>query len=335
VTEEPASRRAARSGRETLRLVFFGTPEFAVPTLRRLIAGRHEVVAVVCQPDRRRGRGRRTSPAPVAQLALESGVPLLRPENVGDADCVAALRALEPDLGVVVAFGQFIPKRVRELPSLGYLINGHASRLPRHRGAAPIVGCLLAGDVETGVSAMRVEREMDAGPVALQQSIAIGPNENAGELAARLSELAADVLERAIERIVDGTVVWTPQVASRATLAPKIRPADALLDWRQSAEALQRRVRAMAPTPGAFSYLGGEKLRILDADRLPGPVDAPPGSVRIDPETGLRVATGEGWLVPRILQRPGKRALAVDEFLRGRPIAQDARLRPDPVAPVE
>jgi methionyl-tRNA formyltransferase len=279
------------------------------------------VVAVICQPDRRRGRGRRTSPAPVAEVAIEMGLELLRPERVGESQCIAALSTQQPDLGVVVAFGQFIPKKVRELPSLGYMINGHASLLPRHRGAAPIVGCLLAGDSETGVSAMRVEREMDAGPVALQRRVAIGPRENAGELTARLSELTADVLEQAIEKIVERRVEWTPQDTTLATEAPKIGAADAVLDWGEPAEALARRVRAMAPTPGGFTWFENEKLRILEADFNSDPVDAPPGTIRLGSDGELRIATRNGWLVPRILQRPGKRALRVEEFVRGRPIA--------------
>lgn len=289
-----------------------------------MIEGRHDVVSVVCQPDRRRGRGRQTSPAPVADIALEAGLELLRPERVGDAQCVAALAAQQPDLGVVVAFGQFIPKKIRELPSLGYLINGHASLLPRHRGAAPIVACLLAGDSETGVSAMRVEREMDAGPVARQHRIAIGPSENAGELAARLSQLTADVLEQTLEEIAEGRVVWTPQDGSLATDAPKIGAADAALDWEETAEALARRVRAMAPAPGAFTWFEKEKLRILEADFTSDPVDVAPGTFSIDPNGEPRIATRDGWLVPRVLQRPGKRALPVADFVRGRPIEDGA-----------
>jgi methionyl-tRNA formyltransferase len=289
-----------------------------------LIEGRHEVVSVVCQPDRRRGRGRQTSPAPVAEVALEAGLDLLRPERVAQADCVATLAAQRPDLGVVVAFGQFIPKLVRELPSLGYMINGHASLLPRHRGAAPIVGCLLAGDRETAVSAMRVEREMDAGPVARQHRIAIGTRENAGELTARLSALTADVLEETLEEIAEGRVVWTAQDAALATEAPKIGTADAVLHWGEPAEALARRVRAMAPTPGAFTWFESQKLRILEADFSSAPVGDAPGTLRVEALGELRIATGDGWLIPRVLQRPGKRALPVADFVRGRPIADGA-----------
>jgi methionyl-tRNA formyltransferase len=309
-----------------LRLAFFGTPDFAVPTLERLLEGRHEVVCVVCQPDRQRGRGRKSSPAPVADLALAAGVPLMRPENIGDAEALAEFRACEPDLGVVVAFGQFLPKAIREAPARGYLINGHASLLPSYRGAAPIPRCILDGATKTGVSAMRVEREMDTGPIALQREIEIGENENAGELSGRIARLTADALEEAIEQIADDRVDWVSQDDTRATFAPKIGRSDARLIWTESAEAICRRVRAMAPSPGAFAIFGGENLRILDARADAAPTDLAPGTVCTGPARELRIATGDGWLLPRILQRPGKRALDVEAFVRGKPIPDGTSL---------
>ena len=317
---------ALESTSRRLRLAFFGTPEFAVPTLERLIGGRHAMVAVICQPDRQRGRGRRVSTAPVAEVAQRAGIHLMRPACVGAADVADELRAQTPDLGVVVAFGQFLPKSIRELPSLGYLVNGHASLLPQYRGAAPIVHCILNGDSVTGVSAMRVEREMDAGPVALQRETAIGKTEIRGELSDRLAQLTADVLELVVEQIADDRVVWTPQDDSRATSAPKIERSDGKLVWSERAEALVQRVRAMSPTPGAFTDLEGETLRILDARSEPGAPDSPPGTVRTLQKGGLRIATGDGWLLPRVLQRTGKRPLQVEEFLRGRPIPDGANL---------
>ena len=299
------------------------------------------MVVVVTQPDRGRGRGRKHSPSPVAGVALAAGVPLLRPERVGDADCVNGLRDRKPDLGVVVAFGQFIPRPVRELPRLGYLINAHASLLPRHRGAAPIARAILAGDRRTGVSVMRIEREMDAGPVALVREIDIDPEENAGELSERLGQLAADAIDEAIERIAKGTITWRDQDAARATVAPKLGKAEGRLDWSQPAEALVSRVRALAPRPGAFSGLPREQtaarqsepepLRILRARALPGRDAAaePPGSVRLARTAGepaLRIACGEGWLVPLILQRAGGRPMPVEDFLRGRPLADGTQL---------
>ncbi|RIK91571.1 MAG: methionyl-tRNA formyltransferase, partial [Proteobacteria bacterium] len=212
-----------------------------MPTLERLLAGPHPVVAVVTQPDRPRGRGRKLSPSPVAACAQRAGVPVLRPEKVGEPAVADALRAYAPDLGVVVAFGQFLPRRIRELPRLGYLINAHASLLPRHRGAAPIAHAILAGDAETGISVMRVDREMDAGPTAVVRSTPIGVAETTGELEPRLAALAADAIEEAVALAAAGRIAWTPQDDARATFAPKLGPDDARLDWREPAAALARR----------------------------------------------------------------------------------------------
>jgi len=291
-----------------------------VPSLERLLAGPHPVVVVVSQPDRGRGRGRRRSPSPVAALALGAKLPLLRPEQVGAAEVVEALRERAPDLGVVVAFGQFLPRRIRELPRLGYLINGHASLLPRHRGAAPVQRAILAGDATTGVSIMRVEREMDAGAVALTRELPIGPDEDAGSLATRLAAVTADALAEVVDAIAEGRVQWTPQDDAAATLAPKLERAECRLDWSEPAARLVRRIRALAPSPGAFALHEGQPLRILAARAEAGRVGLPPGTVDLSDDGALRIATGDGWLRPLRLQRAGGRALAAAEFLRGRPM---------------
>jgi len=301
-----------------------------VPTLERLLAGPHRVAGVVSQPDRPRGRGRKLSPSPVAERALAAGVPLLRPERVGDAAVVAALRELAPDLGVVVAFGQFLPKTIRELPRLGYGINAHASLLPRHRGAAPIAHAILAGDTETGISVMRVEREMDAGAVCLVKRTPIGADDTTGGLEQRLAALAADAIAEALDAIASGAARFSPQDAARASFAPKLGPEDALLDPLLPAAELARRVRALAPRPGAVLQLGAEKLRILSAHAERGPADRAAGCVA-RASGALRVATGDGWLVLDRLQRPGGRVLPVAEFLRGFDVPDGARLeRPAP-----
>jgi len=281
---------------------------------------------VVSQPDRPRGRGRQVSPSPVAERALAAGVPLLRPERVGDPEVEAALRAHAPDLGVVVAFGQFLPRRVREAPRLGYCVNAHASLLPRLRGAAPIPRAILSGERETGISVMRVEREMDAGPVALRRPTPIGPDETGGELEARLAVLAADAIAAALEEIAAGRVCWTPQDPAAASFAPKLEREEARLDPAEAAEALVRRVRAFAPRPGAFVVVSGEALRILAAHAEPGPCDLPAGTLRSGGTRALRIATREGWLVPDVLQRPGGRPLPAAEFQRGHPLENGARI---------
>lgn len=299
-----------------------------MPALERLLAGPHPVVAVVTQPDRARGRGRRLSPAPVAELAARAGVPCLKPAAVGDPAFVAELRERAPDLGVVVAYGQFLPKRVREAPRLGYCINAHASLLPKLRGAAPVAHAILAGERETGVSVMRVEREMDAGPVAAVVRTPIGPDENAGELGARLAELAAGAIADVVEGIARGGVRWTPQDPAWASFAPKLEAADLELDWRLPAADLARRVRALAPRPGAATRQDGERLRILAARALEAEADRAPGTVRALDRREIQVATGRGWLAPLVLQRAGGRPLDVGSFLRGHPIPDGARLGP-------
>jgi len=354
-----------------LRVVFLGTPEIAVPTLERLLAGPHEVVGVVSQPDRRRGRGRKPSPSPVAEVALREGLPLLRPERLGDEDTLVALRDLQPDLGVVVAFGQFIPKRVRELPRCGYLINAHASLLPRHRGASPIAQAILEGDEETGISVMRVVREMDAGPVGLMLRTPIEPRENTAELSARLAGLAAEAIARAVDLIASDEIEWTEQDERQASVAPKLEKADAILDLRQSAPRLARRIHALSPRPaGLLRLVCGtdgvptpnrdpsgsdratnaapppslegpveETLKVLRATTSPFEADAAPapGTLEIDRTSErhpLRIATGGGWLVPETLQRAGGRPLPAGDFLRGFPIPDDARFAlPDPGSP--
>ena len=324
-----ATARAARDA--VLRLLFFGTPAFAVPTLERLLGGPHPVVAAITQPDRPRGRGQRLSPSPVAAAAERAGVPALRTERVGDPAFVDRLREFDAELGIVVAFGQFLPRQVRELPRAGFLVNAHASLLPRHRGAAPIAWAILAGDAETGISVMRVDREMDAGPVASVRRTPIGDDETTGALEERLAQLAADAIEEAVGRAAAGELRWTEQDHARATLAPKITPEDAHLDWREPAAALARRVRAMAPRPGAWTTWDGERLRILHGRALPAAAPADraeaPGTVRVcDGATPLRIATGDGWLEPLALQRAGGKPLDRAAFQRGRGLPDGVRL---------
>jgi methionyl-tRNA formyltransferase len=283
-------------------------------------------VLVISQPDRPRGRGRSRTPSPVAAYALEAGLPLLRPEAVGAADVVAAIRERGVDLGVVVAFGQFLTRKVRECPTRGYLINGHASLLPRHRGAAPIPRAILAGDRVTGVSVMRVEREMDAGPVALQREIPNGPEEDAGSLSERIAALTAEALADVVARIAEDRVTWTPQDDALATSAPKLERGEFEIDWSESAERIALRVRAFAPTPGAFTRISGEPLRILAARAAPDGNASAPGTVNRPTPSELRVATGSGWLIPTRLQRSGGKALETADFLRGRSIPDGTTL---------
>jgi methionyl-tRNA formyltransferase len=320
--------------------LFFGTPEIAVPTLEGLIAGPHDVVGVISQPDRARGRGRRESPSPVSAVALREGIPLLRPEKIGDAESAETLRALEPDVGVVVAFGQFLPKKIREMPSFGYLINAHASLLPKYRGASPIAQAILDDEPETGISVMRVEREMDAGAVALVLRTEIAPGENTSELTLRLGVLASRAIADALGAIAAKTIEWTEQDKSLVTVAPKLEKSDSILDFRESARALACRVHALSPKPGGTLTLASDAddgfanvdLKISRADIMPFAstedsdisVRPTPGFVgQPTPERPFRIATADGWLLPLVVQRAGGNALPVEDFLRGFSMPKD------------
>ena len=294
------------------------------------------MVAVVSQPDRGRGRGRKRSPSPIAERALAEGLALLRPEAVGDVETAEALKRAQPDLGVVVAFGQFLPKAVRSLPRLGYLINAHASLLPKYRGAAPVAQAILDGEKFTGVSIMRVEREMDAGPVALARRIEIGEEETSGELTLRLAALARDLLLEALDAIGEGSAGWTEQDPTLASLAPKISRADGWIDWNRDTAACVRQIHAMTPSPGAFTGLPGEGrdtagLRILRARPYAGSAGGPPrpGELRLadHPDAPpLRIGTADGWLVPLEVQRAGGKAMDPAAFLRGHPLREGSLL---------
>lgn len=313
-----------------MRILYFGTPAFAVPTLSKLLEGTHTVCGVITQPDKRQGRGRLSKPSPVAQLALERDLPLWRPEKIGAREVERALAAQGADIGVVAAYGQFIPRHVRELPRLGYLINAHASLLPKLRGASPITKAILDGESKTGISIMRVEKEMDAGPVLTDHEIEIRNNENAGELTRRLAQLAPDAVSHALTAIEAGAE-FTHQDHSKATFAPKITRADSELDFSDTAESLSRRIRAMAPKPGAFASGPGGLIRILEAKVLREDSGRRPGEYWMDEKDSdapLRIAASSGSLLPLQLQRPGGKVLPVQEFLRGTRFPKDEMFGP-------
>ena len=311
-----------------MRLLYFGTPGFAVPALRALASSEHTLVGVVSQPDRPRGRGRLVEDTPVKLAATELGVDVFQPEKVGDESALVWMRAREPELGVVVAFGQFIPRSVRELPPLG-LINAHASLLPRFRGAAPIEWAIDAGDASSGISVMRVVKEMDAGDVCLVRETEIGPAETAGELTTRLAELAAEALVAAVGEIAAGRAAFTPQLPTRVTLAPKLDRGFARLDFSWPAERVLRRIRAATPRPGVDLELtrAAKRMRVVRARlgaKHGGGVR--PGALRV--ESGrLLLAAADAWLELVEIQLAGKRPMSADELLRGFrvPDAEEAR----------
>jgi len=307
---------------DSLRLLFFGTPEFAVPSLRALAESHHTVVGVVSQPDRPSGRGRKLASTAVKAAAEAHGLPVLQPEKVGNAHAVEWMNERSPDLGCVIAFGQFIPKSVRELPRHG-LINAHASLLPRHRGAAPIQYAILEGDTRTGITVIRVAKEMDAGDWCLMRETEVLPEETAGALSIRLAQLAALALLEAVDQIAAGRAQFRSQDAVGVTLAPKVGKELGRIDWNQSSEQILRRIRAATPWPGADLGLrrSGSQLRILEAVATQGP-SSPPGRVRAGAGR-LLVSALDGWVDVRRLQKAGGRPLSAEEYLRGANVPED------------
>ena len=306
-----------------MRIVFMGTSDFALPALRRLIDSEHEVAAVYTQPDRPAGRGRHPMPPPVKVKAQEWGLPLRQPARVSTPEDTAELAAFKPDVIVVAAYGQLLKERVLEVPPKG-VINIHPSLLPRHRGASPVAAAILTDDKETGVSIMLMALAFDEGPILAQRRIPISPHDTTGSLTAQLAAVGADLLMETLPGFLEGTIRPQPQDAAAATYAPLVQKGDALIDWRLPATEIWRRVRAHNPWPGAFTYLDGEPLRILEAWPLPDDSGEPPGSLGATPpshEELLRgtfaVQTGEGLLAALTVQKSGRRALAAADFLRG------------------
>jgi methionyl-tRNA formyltransferase len=301
----------------TLRIVFAGTPEFAVPCLRAA-AKFGEVVAVYTQPDRPAGRGRALTPSPVKREALQRGIEVFQPETLREKVSRDALRALKPDLMVVVAYGLILPQKVLDIPTHGCW-NVHASLLPRWRGAAPIQRAIEAGDTGTGVCLMRMEKGLDTGPVLLSQRIGIGAQETGGQLHDRLSELGAQVLADGLGLLRAGIVpVAAPQPAEGVTYAHKLDKHEAKLDWTQPAVALANKVRAFNPWPVAEAELAGERVRIHGAVALDVAHDTTPGRVIAAGREGIDIACGDGALRIRSLQREGGKAITAADYLNAR-----------------
>ncbi|MDI9238367.1 methionyl-tRNA formyltransferase [Lysobacter sp. LF1] len=301
-----------------MRIVFAGTPDFAVPCLRAA-AQRGEVVAVYTQPDRPAGRGRELTPSPVKREALLRGIEVVQPENFRTALSKQALRALQPDLMVVVAYGLILPQSVLDIPTYGCW-NVHASLLPRWRGAAPIQRAIEAGDARTGVCLMQMEKGLDTGPVLLSQAIDIHDNDTGGQLHDRLAELGASVLADGLGLLRAGIrPVPQPQPEEGVTYAHKLDKAEAKLDWSQPAHALANRVRAFNPWPMAEAVVAGERLRLHGAIALDEAHAAAPGTLLRATREGLDVACGEGVLRVRVLQRDGGKAITAADYLNGRP----------------
>lgn len=301
-----------------MRVVFMGSPEFAIPSLERLTLNGYDVVAVYTQPDRPAGRGRALGAPPVKEAAVKRGLPVLQPDGFRSAEAVAQLAALKPDVIVVCAFGQILPQSVLDIPPY-QCVNVHFSQLPRHRGASPVAAAILAGDEFTGVSIQLVRKKLDTGPVLARAAIPISSQDNTGRLTDKLSLVGADLLLEALSGWRRGEITPRPQNEDEATYFSQITKEDGEIDWRLPAVEIWRRVRAFYPWPGCYTTWRGRQFKILEAAALPegeaeeaGRVTALPGH-----EAGLGISTGEGLLSVLKVQLEGKRAMTAAEFLRG------------------
>jgi methionyl-tRNA formyltransferase len=304
----------------SLSLVFGGTPEFAVPALEALLTAGHRIAAVYTQPDRPAGRGQKLAHSAVKECALRHGLHIEQPATLRSPEAAERLASFKPDAMIVVAYGLILPAAILAVPRLG-CINIHGSLLPRWRGAAPIQRALLAGDAITGVSIMCMDTGLDTGPVLTMSETPIGPRETAAELHDRLATLGARALVEALPRYANGELKPTPQPATGATYASKLRKEEALLDWRQSAEELDRRVRAFNPWPVAETRWKERQLRIWEAAPVAIETHAVPGTVIAADASGIVVATGSGALVISRLQMAGRTAMRASDFLNAQSLA--------------
>ena len=299
-----------------MRVAFMGTPEFAVPCLRALYDAGYEIVGVVSQPDRPKGRGYHLEPTPVAALARALGLPLFQPAKVNDPAFIEELRALAPEIIVVVAFGQILRKALLDIPPIG-CVNVHASLLPRHRGGSPIQHTLLAGDKVTGVTTMLMDEGMDTGPMLLQEEMPVAPEDTTGTLFERLSLLGAKMLLETIPALATGRLEPVPQDAARATYAPNLKREDARLAWGRPAARLRHQVRAFAPRPGAWAMHANREIKVWRASVDGRQTEASPGQVLEVTPRGVLVSTGEGALWLEEVQEAGKARMPADAFARG------------------
>ena len=303
-----------------LRVAFAGTPDFSVPALEALVASKHTVVGVLTQPDRPKGRGRQITAGPVKAAALAHGIPVAQPLTLKVPEGRAELEAWRPDVLVVVAYGLILPAAVLSIPRLG-CVNIHGSLLPRWRGAAPIQRAILAGDSLTGVTIMLMDAGLDTGPMLLKKETPIGGADTGGSIHDRLSTLGAMALLEALDAYAAGSLTPVAQPAEGATYAAKIDKSEALLDWRRDALELERQIRAFNPWPVAETRLDGEQLRVFAASEVVAAdsanIVAEPGTIRSVSADGIVVHCGRGLLALHELQRPGKRAVPVAEFIRG------------------
>ena len=309
----------------TIRTVFMGTPAFAVPTLDVLLQAGLHLVGVYTQPDRPKGRGQALAAPPVKEMALRHHIPVFQPQKLRAPEVVEELRSLAPDLIVVVAFGQILPKSVLEIPRYG-CINVHASLLPKYRGAAPINQAIIDGEEETGITTMLMDVGLDTGPMLLKRALRIGPDETAGELHDRLCVLGGETMAATLQLLLRGELQPQVQDDRQTCYAGMLKKDDGRIDWSQSAQQIHNRIRGLSPWPGTYTSLHGELLKLFLTRVEEG--EGEPGSILPPAADAVRIACGRGVLAVRELQLPGKKRLAAADFLRGCPLPAGSRLEP-------
>lgn len=307
------------------RLLFMGTPEFAVPSLKMLIHAGYPVVGVTTQPDKPKGRGQHLQPSPVKELAEEHGLLVLQPERVRDETFLQIFRGLNPDLVVVAAFGQILPGEILERPKLGCL-NVHPSLLPKYRGAAPLNWTLIRGEKTTGVTIMMMDAGVDTGDLVLQEETPVGEGETCDGLHDRLALMGAELLLKAIEQTEAGTAVRTPQDHQLATHAPRLKKEDGRIDWGRDAAAIVNFIRGLSSTPGAYTSLNGKVLKIFQAEGEAGTAGAAAGQIGEATKKGLPVKAGSGCVYLQEVQLEGKNKMTIQDFLRGHRLPPHTRL---------
>ena len=307
----------------TVRTVFMGTPAFAVPTLDVLLQAGLHLVGVYTQPDRPKGRGQALAAPPVKEMAQRHHIPVFQPQKLRAPEVVEGLRALAPDLIVVVAFGQILPKSVLEIPRYG-CINVHASLLPKYRGAAPINQAIIDGEEETGITTMLMDVGLDTGPMLLKRALRIGPDETAGELHDRLCRLGGETMAATLQLLLRGELRPETQDESQTCYAGMLKKEDGRIDWSQSAQQIHNRIRGLSPWPGTYTSLHGEPLKLFLTRVEEG--EGEPGTILPPAADAVRIACGRGVLAVRELQLPGKKRLAAADFLRGCLLPAGSRL---------
>lgn len=308
-----------------MRIVFMGTPDFAVPSLEALLKSDDEVVGIVTQPDRPKGRGQELAPSPVKLVALRENIPILQPTKMKDPEFLATLTSWKPDLIAVTAFGRILPPAVLTLPPKG-CVNVHGSLLPKYRGAGPIQWAVINGETETGITTMLMDEGMDTGAMLLQERIPIAPDDTAGSLAPKLASLGGRLLAETIARLKAGTIAPIVQDHSQATMAPLLKKEDGLIDWTLPARSIANRIRGLTPWPGAYTFSGAERWTIAKAAAQAEKPSGQPGCIVGVTKDAIQVATGDGVLAITEIQPANSRRMTVAQYLAGHPIQAGSQL---------